>query len=57
MSVFKSKTIYIIILTCYGLGFDSSYSYIAALMLSVLPLNKPLISTCITLMSLIPNAI
>ncbi len=57
MSVFKSNTIYIIILTCYSLGFDANCPYIAALILSILPLDKPIISTILTLFSLIPSAI
>jgi hypothetical protein len=57
MSVFKSSTIYIIILTCYSLGFDASCPYIAALILSILPLDKPIISTIVALFSLIPSAI
>lgn len=57
MSVFKSKSAYIIILTVEGLATESPFPYIMALILPLVPLDKPIISTILTLISLIPRAV
>jgi len=57
MSVFKSKTIFIIILTCYGIIMDSAYAYIAALILPLTSLEMPVISSALTLLGLVPQVV
>ena len=57
MSVLQSKTIIIIILTCYGLLESSPCSYICALLLPALPSRLPILSTGLALLSFIPKLI
>lgn len=57
MSVFKSKSIDIAILTCYSLIKEQPIQYISAMMIPLLSLNKPILTTLLTIISLIPNAI
>ena len=53
MSVFKSKTILISCLTCYSVAYTYPLGYIAALIIIILPLNLPILSTLVAIAGLI----